>query len=403
MNRRVMSLLCLWAVSVIAVAPGALGQDRQSAPEPGKIRIRYFVPPNRLSAKTMAKIRQQAGAGTTIPMWDYSIVAYDGRTYQGTMVGRSPFFHGHRITVVPTYLIPLKLTFLDTGAVFDASAPDPCAPGGASVSSIVVDSPIFQNSDFIMNGVDVGSAQYLDAFQRASFWTDVGGTPYHTVFSTTPTVLPVVSVSVPVADGVTVDFGGCGLIGEMDIGWWDNYLQNTLIPSLAAQGVGPANFPQFVSDSVFESEGGGCCALGYHNAFLNNGIFQSYSMNAYDTSGVVGGDISVMSHEVAEWMDDPGTNNPTPAWGQEGQVFNPPPNPPACQPNLETGDPLSPNPNTPTNPFSVMLNGNTFTLQELAFYSWYFGQNPSLGAGGGYSDNGTFTGFAKPCPPGGTN
>jgi hypothetical protein len=51
----------------------------------------------------------------------------------------------------------------------------------------------------------------------------------------------------------------------------------------------------------------------------------------------------------------------------------------------------------------VTLNGNTFTLQELTFYSWYFGQSPSLGAGGGYSDNGTFIGYAKPCPPGGTN
>jgi hypothetical protein len=402
MNRRVMSLLCLWAVSAIAVAPAALGQDRQSASEAGKIRIRYFAPPHKLSVKSMAKVHQQAGVGITIPIWDYSIVAYDGITYQGTMVGRSPFFHGHRITTVPTYLIPLKLTFEDTGTVFDASAPDFCAPGGVSVSTIVVDSPIFQTSDFIMNGVDVGSAQYLDAFQRASFWTDVSGTPYHTVFSTAPTVLPALSVSVPAVDGFT-NFGVCGPFGEMDIGWWDDYLQTTLIPSLAAQGVGPANFPQFVSDSVFESENGACCALGYHNAFLNNGTFQSYSMNAYDTSGATGSDISVMSHEVAEWMDDPGTNNPTPAWGQEGQVYASPPDPPACQANLEVGDPLSPGFFTPTNPFSVTLNGNTFTLQELAFYSWYFGQSPSLGAGGGYSDNGTFIGFAQPCPPGGTN
>jgi len=399
MNRRLLSLLSL--LIVITVVPGALGQERQSAPEAGKVSIKYYSPSKKLDGKTVAKIQQQAAAGTTIPLWSYSVVAYDGKTYQGMMVGRSPFFHGHRITTIPTYLIPLKLTFADTGTVFDASVPDACAPGGVSVADVIRSSPIFQDSDFIINGVDVGSAQYLDAFQRANFWKEVSGTPYHTVFSSSPTVLPAVSVTVPAASGTTMS-GNCGPFGEMDIVWWDGYLQSTIMPSLAAQGVGPANFPQFLTDSVFETDNG-CCALGYHSAFMNNGTFQSYSVNAYDTSGAAGGDISVMSHEVAEWLDDPGTNNPTPAWGQEGQVYAAPPSAPACQPNLEVGDPLSPGFSTPTNPFSVTLNGNTFTLQELTFYSWYFGQSPSLGAGGGYSDNGTFIGYAKPCPPGGTN
>jgi hypothetical protein len=76
-----------------------------------------------------------------------------------------------------------------------------------------------------------------------------------------------------------------------------------------------------------------------------------------------------------------------------------------CQNNLEVGDPLSPNYPTPTNPIQVTNNstGVTYTLQELAFYSWFLGSNPSLGAGGMYSDNGTFTGFAKACPSGGSN
>jgi hypothetical protein len=400
MNRRLMSLLCL--LIVITVVAGALGQDRQSAPEAGKVSIKYYSPPKKLDAKTVAKIQQQAAAGTTIPLWSYSIVAYDGNTYQGMMVGRSPFFHGHRVTTIPTFLIPLRFTFADSGTVFDPTVPDACAPGGVSVDSLILASPIFQDSDFIINGVDVGSTQYLDAFQRGNFWKEVGGTPYHTVFSSSPTVMPVVDVTVPTADGSTVQ-AGCGPSGQMDIDWWGNYVETTIMPSLAAQGVGPANFPQFITDSVVETINGGCCALGFHTAYMNNGVFQSYSTNAYDTSGGFGGDIGVMSHEVAEWMDDPSAVNPTPAWGQEGQVYTAPPNPPNCQATLEVGDPLSPTFPTPTNPFSVTLNGNTFTLQELTFFSWYFGQSPSLGAGGGYSDNGTFIGYAKPCPPGGTN
>jgi len=400
---RLKLLVCVCTVFVVAVAPGALGQDRQErqfSADAAKPRIRYIVPPSKLSSKDAAKIRRQASAGTTIPLWNFSIVAYDGNTYQGSMVGRSPFYHGHRITTIPTFLIPLRITFADTGTVFDPTAPDPCAPGNASVDSLILSSPILQASDFVINGVDVGSTQYLDAFQRGNFWKEVGGTPYHTVFASSPTVLPTVDVTVPVADGQTQS-AGCGPVGEMDIDWWNNYLQTTIMPSLAAQGVGPANFPQFITDSVVETIKGGCCALGYHSAYLNNGVFQSYSVNAYDTSGGFGGDVSVMSHEVAEWMDDPTTSNPTPAWGQEGQVFST--GTPSCSSVLEVGDPLSPGFSTPTNPFAVNLNGNSYTLQELAFYSWYFGQSPSLGAGGGYSDNGTFTGFAKPCPPGGTN
>jgi hypothetical protein len=97
-----------------------------------------------------------------------------------------------------------------------------------------------------------------------------------------------------------------------------------------------------------------------------------------------------MSHEVAEWMDDPNTSNPVPAWGHIGQQAN-------CQNNLEVGDPLTGTAFPP-----VTLGGVTYDLQELAFYSWFFG-GTSLGSGGLYSNNGTFKGFAKACPPGGTN
>jgi hypothetical protein len=251
-----------------------------------------------------------------------------------------------------------------------------------------------------MNGVKVGTGQYLDAFQRGNFWSYVGGTPYQTVFSTTPTVLPAINVSVPVANGST-QLGICGLFGQMDQIWWDNLLQTTIIPSLGSHGVGPANFPQFIFDSVvmyLNHDPSLCCALGYHNSYMNGGVFQTYSANDFDTSGAFGGDTSVMSHEIGEWLDDPNGMNPVPAWGAEGQVAAG-----SCQNNLEVGDPLSPGFSTPTNPFSVLMpNGVTYTLQELTYFSWFYG-GASFGSGGLYSDNGTFTGYALACPPGGTH
>lgn len=343
--------------------------------------------------------RFQANAASTIAFWPYTTTGYDSNTYQGMMVGRSPFAHGHRVTTIPTFVIPVKLTFADSGDVFDPSAADSCI-ANKTVDGLIANSPIFQSSDFVMNGVDVGSTQYLDAFQRANFWKQVQGTPYHTVFSTAPTVLAAVSVTVPVGKGVTQAGFTCGHWGEMDIDWFDAMVQSTILPNLAAQGVGLTNFPQLVFDSVFmylNQDTSQCCALGYHSGFFSGGNLQTYSVNGFDTSGTFGGDTDTLSHEVAEWMDDPNGSNPVPVWGNEGQVVG------GCQNNLEVGDPLSEGFGTPTNPFSVTLNGFDYHLQELAFFSWFYGQSPSFGAGGDYSDNGSFTGFAIACPPGGTH
>jgi hypothetical protein len=42
-----------------------------------------------------------------------------------------------------------------------------------------------------------------------------------------------------------------------------------------------------------------------------------------------------------------------------------------------------------------MPNGFTYHLQELAFFSWFYGA-PSIGIHGWYSNNDTFTGDAGP-------
>ncbi|HEY6084755.1 MAG TPA: hypothetical protein VIU63_05130, partial [Nitrospira sp.] len=95
---------------------------------------------------------------------------------------------------------------------------------------------------------------------------------------------------------------------------------------------------------------------------------------------------SILAHEVGEWANDPSTFNPTPPWGHTGQVG-------ACQGNLEVGDPL-----TGTNiPPVPMPNGFTYNLQELAFFSWFFGA-PTIGLNGWFSNNGTFlTDAGPPC------
>jgi hypothetical protein len=93
----------------------------------------------------------------------------------------------------------------------------------------------------------------------------------------------------------------------------------------------------------------------------------------------------VMSHEIAEWMNDPTGVNPTPPWGNIGQVSG-------CQANLEVGDPLSGTLEIPSDTATV------YRVQDLAFKSWFYHDSPSIGANGWYSLFGTFRSSALPCP-----
>ena len=126
--------------------------------------------------------------------------------------------------------------------------------------------------------------------------------------------------------------------------------------------------------------------MGYHSAF-NSGGTQTYGVAEYDTTQFDPNmlDVSVLAHEVAEWYDDPFINNATPPWGNIGQVTG-------CQASLEVGDPL-----TGHHLEVSMPNGMTYHPQELAFFSWFFDQVPSLELEGLYSWGGTLTSPASPC------
>jgi hypothetical protein len=105
----------------------------------------------------------------------------------------------------------------------------------------------------------------------------------------------------------------------------------------------------------------------------------------------VGLDVEAVSHEAAEWMNDPAFNNKAPSWGNIGQVSG-------CFGFYEVGDPL-----TGHTASVLMPNGKTYHPQEMAFISWFYRLFPSLGPSGLYSNPGTFKGYSKVRPPGRTN
>jgi hypothetical protein len=267
-----------------------------------------------------------------------------------------------------------------------------------------------------MNGVNVGTTQYVDAFQRGNFWSYVQltGNAYHTMLSPVVTApMQNITLSANTSDAALYMWSGtadnCGVIplvaGSTNANqYFAGVNINTLDPILRSimttLGVTKSEFPFFVIYKTYifagsALSGGNCCILGYHDSIPEGSAnAQTYGISLFGDSAIPFGgaqDTAIMAHEVGEWMDDPGVLNFVPQWGGIGQVSN-------CQPNLEVGDPLTGNAIS-----TLMPNGFTYHLQELTYFSWFLGNTPSYGAGGKYSSNGTFSGFAKVCPPGGTN
>lgn len=374
--KRTMMLSITAAAILCAASIAGVAQQSNGAALKGYFTVKPHPNPDHKQSL------EQSIAGTGLPMWNYSTTSNrDGKNYSGVMVGASPYT-SNATTTITAQVIPI--VFKIGTSVFDPTKADHTCEGGKVPLTLFKQSPIFTKSTFALNGVNVGLGQYVDDFQRANFWGPVSalkGAKYHTNLKTVS--LPKITVT-PGSNGTILYTGGCEALGGIDINWWDNYVTSTLIPSLAAKGVGPTTFPVFLMYNVvmYDTTTSNCCILGYHGAYGNPA--QTYAPLEFDSTGAFDGgngftDTYVAAHEVAEWMNDPLGTNPTPAWGHTGQVSG-------CQGNLEVGDPLS-----GTNAVTkTMPNGFTYHLQELAFYSWFF-DSTSIGAGGLFSDNGTFT------------
>ena len=370
-----------------------------------------------LALEGSATIATDSKSEPNLPLWTFTVrSSRDGNHYPGVMVGRNPF-NDPGPSNVPTEIVPLIIKTQNIGVSFDSNtgvitttagattfnpnrADDVClSPPNDVPTRLVSGSPIFTPASFTFGGTFIGKTQYVDAFQRANFWNALGEdrNSYHVRLNPVRVLNPIV-LNVPSVYGLAITnplfFGPpafCAPFGIVDIGWFDNYVNATLIPSLGSQGVNSSNLPIFLVYNVVWAEPVtnlfSCCALGYHSITGFPQLTQTYSPSEFDTTGVFGAplDSEILSHEVAEWMDDPHTTNPTPLWGNTGQVQG------GCQGNLEVGDPL-----TGTDvPSVTMPNGFTYHLQELAFFSWFFGA-PSIGVNGWFSDNGTFTTDAGP-------
>ena len=307
----------------------------------------YFV--HGINKRPLAPGAASAGVPTWTFKWSYLGVAYNA-----IFVGKPP---GTGVsTTIPVYIIPIKLTYGTTTT--DPTAAD--ASGKSPVTN-TLNSPIFNAGiDWKQGTTDVGNTQYEDAFQRANLWGVVKAHPsYHVLFGT-PTVEPLQSLTVPSNEGTTATaFGNKVIIAN--INWFDPIIQGYLT-SLHI----PANsLPIFVTTQAYLSNNSGtsgCCIGGYHS-FTGTQAYSHFTYISNSGSSLAfSQDVSALSHEAAEWMDDPLTNNTNvPALcgiqGNGQQIY-------------EVGDPIEVDANYGTYPYT--LNGFTYHLQDEVMPT-YFG------------------------------
>ena len=264
------------------------------------------------------------------PTWKFSF-AYQGTTYTDAFIGGDP--STATSVTVPIVLIPLTMVY---GSTTEAAS---------TIIKKIEKSPIFSPMDFNFGGTDIGVTQYEDAFAKVNVW-NIGGSAsgYHVLLGK-PKVEKTQTLTIPANDGsVGTEFGATVILAGF------SWFQGQINKLLTTVSIPEDSLPIFVTTETYLTSGG-CCIGGYHSV---GGLSrQPYAMFTYiQESGAFSQDVSALSHELGEWIDDPNTNNNSPCG------------------ILEVGDPLENDSNFGTYPYK--LHGFTYHLQDLALLP-YFG------------------------------
>ena|SRR5271165_1616394 len=340
-------LVVFFAVSCLA---GIASAQETKYPEIRDAKPMFARGPNHLELAP-------ANPPANLVQWNGSFKDLTGVTRNFTMVGTDPKLIPTTSTTVPVYIIPISLVYGKTNGNHTFDPANTVLSDGNTVIQNVINSPIFSpGENFTQGGVNLGTTQYIDAFQRGNFWKFVKTKKragYHVLLGQ-PTVLAEQTITVAPAQGSVISNPfGSGIVGTYDINAFDSNLQ-TYMKKFTQ--INPGVLPLFITYDVYLTSGG-CCIGGYHNANGAQPGGQTYSHATYvDSPGAFSQDVSALSHEIGEWLDDPFVDNIV-----------------GCQDNsiLEVGDPLEGNANYGAFPYT--LNGFTYNLQSLVFIDYFGG------------------------------
>jgi hypothetical protein len=303
----------------------------------------------------------------TIPHWWGSTHdPSNGVTYGYNMVGANPYAcsgAGCSVTVqadiTPIVVHVAGLTFSGADVVAATLASPqftlndygstPFATGTGNPSG-TPPTALTRSAGGALSQNDAGnSLQLQDATMRAQF-NKTGSSNYHLYLH--PNVLPTVTIDVPSNQGTLLRSGRGVIFADINISWWAAKIKNL------ESSADPTHLPIYLTDSVLLHIGQdifNCCVIGFHGTRATglgvgsansngNAKVQTFAWASWVRPGIYarpnGGtdwalqDIHALSHEIAEWADDPFVNNTVEPW------LTPTAPQYGCTSVLETGDPV---------------------------------------------------------------
>ena len=390
--------LAVIAIAVVGTASAAGGSNSGSIP---------VIPDSQLQANftEIGGGSQPLPTDRTIPHWfGTSTDPNNGITYGYSMVGADPNTCSGTAcsTTIQADITPLIVNV--GGLTFD----------GNDVLAATLASPQFATNDYgstpfatsgaanvprgpggLLSQGDAGnSLQLEDATMRAQF-NQTGASNYHVILH--PNVMPAVTINVPSNQGTLLQSGRGVIFADINISWWAAQVQNL------ESSADPTHLPIYLTNNVLLHIGPNifnCCVIGFHGTKatgnrLGNGKsngntkMQTFAWASWVQPGIYsrpnGGtdwalqDIHALSHEIAEWGDDPFVDNLVEPW------LTPTAPQYGCTNILETGDPVvaigfamgtntfeqGPNPN------GTQSADGYYHPEDEVFLPWYMRSSPN--------------------------
>jgi hypothetical protein len=305
----------------------------------------------------------------SVPNFQGSFISR-GVTWHFTMMGTAPW--NGAATTIPTHIVAVSLRLQNANLTSFTTVPV------TAFETPTLNSPNFKGANY-----STGSGiQFADAVQRAE-WFHKMKAGWHTKLL--PAIVDNLTVTVPrftttsvngfatkvqtyytskAADGRTTVF----LLDE----FFNQQIFNVVVNEINAGrfttgALNVALFPNTYLFSLNDTGGvGNCCVLGFHTFFTDAAPTESrwvFAFASWVSPGVFSGfeDVTALSHEISEAINDPFVNNLVPAWQYPNE-------PGTCQDNLETGDPVE----VLSNPmFPVNVSGRTYHPQTEALLQWF--------------------------------
>ena len=294
---------------------------------------------------------------TVAHWWGSTLDPSDGKTYGYNMVGADPNnCAGSACDVtVQADITPIIVNidgwqFSGNDVLAATLASPQFATNDYGSTTAATNSSYARGAGGALSQDDAGNQLQLeDATMRAQF-NQTGGSSYHVRLHAN--TKPAYVINVPNNQGVLLQSGRGVVFADVSISWWASQIKNL------ENSADPTHLPIYLTNNVLLHIGPdvfNCCVIGFHGAHATglgkgygktngNAPIQTFAWASYLSPGIYaranGGlnwalqDIHALSHEIAEWGDDPFVNNTVEPW------LTPTAPQYGCTGVLETGDPV---------------------------------------------------------------